>query len=231
MVDLLVREDSTTAAPFDPAVTPGIAGSSATPDRARPVTPGFEWPRTARRLQSAFRGHPYRQDVALALTVFLLTLRPPQAGKPPELRRAGALLVTTSVIQSATLIWRLRLPLPTYFVALAACTVEWAASLSSSSDVSLMICLYTIARYRSLMTLRVALCAIVPPLIVMVCQMPPAQGPTLLSLFFLGTAVAGGGGGGGGGRRGEGEKEGKGGRLGYGRVGNAPPGHVRAHVA
>jgi signal transduction histidine kinase len=185
MVDLLVREDSTTAAPADPAVTPGIAESA-----ARPVTPGFEWPATARRLLSAFRGHPYRQDVALALTVLLLDLLPSQAGQPSELLHAAPLLLVTSLVQSAAVIWRRPLPILMYGVVLGSCTVEWAAALSSSSDISVMICLYTVARYRSLAALRVALCAIVPPLVVLMVRMAPVQGPTVVSLFFLGAAVA-----------------------------------------
>ncbi|MEZ0111574.1 signal transduction histidine kinase [Catenulispora sp. EB89] len=231
MVDLLVRVDSTTAAPADPARTPGPAASAARPvgpgsapatpaepaepdseagsehdaehgsehdpepgsewpgTAQRPVGPGFEWPRSARRVQAAFRGHPYRQDVVLALGVFLLTLLPTQAGLGSELLHASPLLVVTSVVESAAIIWRRPLPVVMYSVVVAACTVEWAAALSSSSDVSWMICLYTVARYRSMTTLRVALGAIVPSLVVLVWRMAPVQGPILVSLFFLATGI------------------------------------------
>lgn len=151
---------------------------------------GFEWPRTARRLLSTFRGHPYRQDVALALLVFVLTLLPTQAGQPSELLHSGVLLMVTSVVQAGALVWRRPRPATTYTLVLAACTVEWANSLSSSSDISVMICLYTVARYRSLMTLRLALGAAVPCLILLLVRMAPMQGPTLVSAFYLGCAVA-----------------------------------------
>ncbi|MEY9856318.1 signal transduction histidine kinase [Catenulispora sp. GAS73] len=211
MVDLLVREDSATAAPAGPALTPGSAESAVRPvtpgltaaapgfedapgfeepgTTPRPVGPGFEWPRSARRVQAAFRGHPYRQDVVLALGVFLLTLLPTQAGQGSELLHASPLLVVTSVVESAAIIWRRPAPVVMYSVVVAACTVEWAAALSSSSDISWMICLYTVARYRSMTTLRVALSAIVPSLVVLVWRMAPVQGPILVSLFFLATGI------------------------------------------
>jgi signal transduction histidine kinase len=154
------------------------------------TAPGFEWPRTAWRLRAAFSGHPYRQDVTLALSVLLLTLLPSQPGRPSELLHATPLLLTTSVVMSAALIWRRPAPTTVYAVVLATCTTEWAAALSSSSDVSLMIALYSIARYRSLLTLRIAVGAIVPPLFVLLFRMAPVQGPVAISLFVLGTAVA-----------------------------------------
>jgi len=199
MVDLLVRQDSATshgvALPGTPRAdlpgpdTPGLPGTPR-PDLPGPDTPGLEWPRTARRFQAALRGHPYRQDTLLATIVFLLTLLPTQAGQPSELLHAGPLLIVTSVIQSVALIWRRPAPLATFALVLAACTVEWASALSSSSDIALLVCLYGVARYCSLMMLRVALGAIVPSLIVLVVRMAPVQHPTLVSLFFLGTAVA-----------------------------------------
>ena len=167
MVDLLVRQDSATG--------DGIA------PLAVPETPGFEWPWTTRRFQTALRGHPYRQDLLLATIVFLLTLLPTQAGQPSELLHAGPLLVVASVVQSVALIWRRPAPLVTFAVVLATCTVEWASAVSSSSDIGLLICLYGVARYRSLMMLRVALGAIVPSLIVLLVRTAPIQRPTLVS--------------------------------------------------
>ncbi|WP_194923777.1 sensor histidine kinase [Catenulispora pinisilvae] len=205
MVDLLVRsgarDDSAAAVPAGPVPAPGgdprgaadpagPADPANPPVPVRPVSPGFEWPRAARGVQAAFRGHSYRQDVVLALTVFLLTLLPSQAGQGSELLHASALLVVTSVLSSAAVIWRRAAPVTMYTLVLAACTAEWAGAQSSATDISWMICLYTVARYRSMRTLRFALGAIVPALAVLFYRMPPVQGPILVSLFFLGTGIA-----------------------------------------
>ncbi|MBS2535169.1 hypothetical protein KGQ20_20610 [Catenulispora sp. NF23] len=202
MVDLLVRggarDDFAAAAATaaaGPLPDPGGDARDARdpadpPVPVRPVSPGFEWPRAARGVQAAFRGHSYRQDVVLALTVFLLTLLPSQAGQGSELLHASALLVVTSVLTSAAVIWRRAAPVTMYTLVLAACTAEWAGAQSSATDISWMICLYTVARYRSMRTLRFALGAIVPALAVLFYRMPPVQGPILVSLFFLGTGIA-----------------------------------------
>lgn len=159
------------------------------PGTARPGGTGLEWPRAIRQLNAAFRGHPYRQDVLISLCVLLLGLTP-QAGKQLDLSHVSALLIITSVVQSLALIWRRRAPMAVYFVVLVACTVQWAAAESSSSNISLMVCLFTLARYWPLRTIRVAVVSIVPSLVVFELRVAQPQHQALVGVFFLGCAFA-----------------------------------------
>ena len=155
--------------------------------------PGSEWPSPIRQLRHAFRGHTYRQDALLCLFMLLLGLAS-QTGKQPDLWDVTPLLLVSSVIQSLALVWRRKAPFAVYCVVLASCTVQWAATESAGSNVSLMVCLYTLARYWSLRRLPLVAGAGVPSLFLLtfrVRQDPPQDlGAELLSLFFLGTAVA-----------------------------------------
>lgn len=156
----------------------------------RPDGPGHEWPSPIRQLRAAFRGHPCRQDALLAFCMLLLALAP-QAGKPLDVT---PLLLISSVFQCLPLIWRRTAPLPVYCVVLASCTVQWAAGAASGGNVSVMICLYTLARYWPLRRLPVAVGACVPCLLVLTFRVRQNQSQDLwtelLSLFFLGTALA-----------------------------------------
>ena len=163
------------------------------PDRsaaARPEGPGYEWPSPIRQLRAVLRGHRYRQDVLLGLCMLLLGLAP-QAD-----RQWTALLVVSVLVQSAALVWRRTAPIPVYCVVLVSCTVQWAAAgQGAGSNISVMICLYTLARFRSPRLLPKALAVCVPSLFIFafrVKQQNQVQdlGTELLTAFFLATAVA-----------------------------------------
>ena len=152
----------------------------------RPGITGHEWPKTIRRLNAAFRGHPYRQDVLLSLCVLALAFTP-QAGTRLDVT---PLLLVSSLVQSLALIWRRKAPLAVYGVVLVSCTVQWALAQNSSSNISLMICLYTLARYWSLRRLLLVASVGVPSLFVLVFRVAQYQGNGLLALFFLACSVA-----------------------------------------
>jgi signal transduction histidine kinase len=156
---------------------------------ARPDGPMYEWPTPIRPLGAVFRGHPYRQDVLLALCMMLLAFAP-NSGKQPDLAEITPLLVITSAAQCLPLVWRRRAPIPVYCAVLVACTVQWAAAVDSGSSVSLMIGLYTLARYESMGTLRVAAGAAVPSVVVFILRVAQIQHQVLVGLFFLATAGA-----------------------------------------
>ena len=163
------------------------------PDRSaavRPEGPGYEWPSPIRQLRALLRGHRYRQDVLLGLCVLLIGLAP-QAGK-----QWTALLVVSVVVQSAALVWRRAAPIPVYCVVLVSCTVQWAAAgQGAGSNISVMICLYTLARFREPRLLPAALAVCVPGLLVFAFRVKQQNqiqdlGTELLTAFFLATAVA-----------------------------------------
>ena len=155
----------------------------------RPGALGLEWPWPIRRLQAVFRGHPYRQDVLLCLCVLLLALAP-QSGKRVDLLHEAPLLLITSVAQSLPLIWRRRAPFTVFCVVLVACTVQWAAEENSGSSLSLMICLYTVARCLSIRTLRVAIAATAPALLVYTFRVAQNQHQGFAGAIFIGIVVA-----------------------------------------
>ncbi|WP_326887575.1 sensor histidine kinase, partial [Actinocrinis sp.] len=169
-----------------PTVLEPVSDQAAT---TQPDGSGFEWPRAIRLLLAAFRGHPYRQDVLLSLCVLLLTFVP-QSGTRAAPQEITPLLLITSATQSLALIWRRKAPFAVYCVVLAACTVQWAAAESSGSNVSLMISLFTLARYWSLRRLLVVAGAGVPSLFVLVFRVELIQDHALLNVFFLSTAIA-----------------------------------------
>jgi hypothetical protein len=121
----------------------------------RPGGLAFEWPSAIRRVQAAFRGHPYRQDVLLAVVVLLLGFAPQAAARKAELLQATPMLLVSEAIQCLVLVWRRKAPFAVYCVVLVSCTVQWAMGENSSSNVSLMICLFTLARYWSLRRLLI----------------------------------------------------------------------------
>jgi signal transduction histidine kinase len=176
-----------------PTVPEPVQPAPPVPDRtaisARPPGPAYEWPIPIRQLRDAFRGHPYRQDV-LVVVCMLLTAFAPQSGKRVDQEVITPLLLITSAAQSLPLFWRRRAPFPVYCAVLVACTVQWAAAGDSGSSISLMVCLYTLARYESMRTLRVSVAASVPSLLVFVFRVAASQHEVLLGLFFLGTAAA-----------------------------------------
>jgi len=159
-----------------------------------PVRPGgiataSEWPSPIRQLRAAFRGHPYRQDVLLVLCMLLFAFAP-ESGKRVDQEVITPLLLITSAAQSLPLFWRRRAPFAVYCAVLVACTVQWAAAENSGSSTALMVCLYTLARYESMRTLRVAVAASVPSLVVFVFRVAEVQHQLLVGLFFLATAAA-----------------------------------------
>jgi len=156
---------------------------------ARPGGPGYEWPRPFEHLRSVFRGHAYRQDVLLGLFVLLLAFSP-RSGARLDLSYLTPLFVISSSVQALALVWRRRAPSMVYCVVLASCTVEWAFGDSSSSNLSLMICVYTVTRYRSARALRVAVAAAAPSLLVFVFRVEQVQHQILAGLLFLACAVA-----------------------------------------
>ena len=155
----------------------------------RPNGPRYELPGAIRYLLDAFRGHPYRQDVLLALSIFAFVLVP-QTGKPLELSQFAPLFVITSAGESLSLIWRRRAPFPIYCVVVVSCTVQWAADESSGSSIGVMIALYTVTRYCSARVLRVAVGLIVPALIAFLFAVARAQHQELESTIFVFTALA-----------------------------------------
>jgi signal transduction histidine kinase len=169
-----------------PTVPEPVPDHSAT---ARPAGPVSEWPIPIRQLRAAFRGHPYRQDVLLAVSMLLLGFAP-QSGKALDLADITPLLVITSVAQCLPLVWRRRAPFAVSCAVLVACTVQWGMAESSGSSMSLMICLYTLARNQSMRRLRVAVGASVPSLVLFVFRVAHAQRLELVSVFYLATAIA-----------------------------------------
>ena len=151
--------------------------------------PEYEWPRAIRRTLAAFRGHPYRQDALLAVGVMALSLTP-KAGTRFDLANVPLLEFITSGILSVALIWRRRAPLTVYCVVILACTVQWAAAENTAASLGFMIGLYTIARYCSVRTLRLATAAIVPSLLIFVFRLGAAQHQEIQSAIFAATAVA-----------------------------------------
>lgn len=156
---------------------------------ARPGGPGYEWPKPLQHLRNVFRGHTYRQDVLLGLGVLLLGLSP-RSGARLDLSYLTPLFVISSTLQAVALVWRRKAPFTVYWVVLASCTLEWAFGESSSSNLSLMICVYTVTRYRSARALRIAVAAAAPSLLVFVFRVAQVQHQILAGLLFLACAVA-----------------------------------------
>jgi signal transduction histidine kinase len=127
--------------------------------------------------------------VLLALFVVLLALVP-ESGKRLELSQFSALFVITSLAESVPLIWRRKAPVTVYYVVLLACWVQWSAAENSGSSIGLMVALYTVTRYRSQRTLRVAVGAIVPGLIISVLRVGQGQHQVIASLLYSVSAVA-----------------------------------------
>ena len=156
---------------------------------SRPTGLGYEWPSTIRRLYAAFRGHPYRQDTLLCLIVLLLCLVPQQSTKM-DLLTGPPLLVISTLVQALALVWRRTWPFAMYCLVLLSCTVQWALAESSSSNISLMICIYTVTRYGSARQLRVAMGAGGPALVLFVFRLGEIQHQVLESLLILASGVA-----------------------------------------
>lgn len=150
--------------------------------------PGYEWPGPLRRVEALFRGRPYRLDSGIALGVLLLGFVP-QAGTQLNLLHATPLYVLTTVLQAVPLVWRRKAPTIVFAVVLAACVVQWAGAESSSSNISFMVCLHAVTRYRSRRTLRVAVGVLVPCLLVLALRVPHPRGQVFLSLLFLAAAI------------------------------------------
>jgi signal transduction histidine kinase len=127
-------------------------------------------------------------DSLLTLSVLLLGFVP-QAGTQLNLLHATPLYVVTTVAQAVPLVWRRKAPTVVFGVVLAACIVQWAGAESSSSNISFMICLHAITRYRSRQTLRVAVGVLVPCLLVLTLRVPHPHGQAFLSLLFLLAAI------------------------------------------
>jgi signal transduction histidine kinase len=164
------------------------------PATARPDGPGSEWPSPLRQVQAAFRGHPYRQDGLLTFGLLLLSVTA-QVSQPPATWSVTPLLVISTLVQCLSLIWRLRAPFPVYCVVLVSCTVQWSMGQGSASNVALMSCLYTLARYWSLNDLPWAVGAAVPSMFLLSFRVKQQDqvrdlGTEVVSLFFLATAVA-----------------------------------------
>ncbi|HWG27012.1 MAG TPA: histidine kinase [Actinospica sp.] len=125
----------------------------------------------------------------LTLCVLLLALVP-ESGKRLELSQISPLFVLTSLAESVPLTWRRKAPVPVYYAVLLACWVQWAAAENSASSIGLMVALYTVTRYRSQRTLRVAVGAIVPGLIISVVRVGLVQHQVLASLLYFASAIA-----------------------------------------
>ena len=164
------------------------------PGYGRQDGPGYEWPSPIRQMHAAFRGHPYRQDALLVFCLLLLAVAS-LASEQPHAWSVTPLLVVSTLVQSLVLIWRLRAPFPVYCVMLVSCTVQWAAGEGSASNVALMTCLYTLARYWSLRELPLAVAAAVPSMLLLSFRVKQQGqvhdlGTEVVALFFLATAVA-----------------------------------------
>lgn len=145
---------------------------------------GYVWPRPFRPLHRALRGHPVRQDVLVSVFVLLLGLSP-RSGTRLDLSYLTPLFVVSTVAQSVALVWRRRALYPVYAVVLAACTAQWLDAESSNGNLSLMICFYTVARYRSPRALRVAVAVSVPTLVLFVLRVARAEHQVVAGVLFL----------------------------------------------
>jgi signal transduction histidine kinase len=144
------------------------------------------WPKPLRRVYGVFRGHPYRLDVLLSACLLVLGLLP-QSGTRWHFT---PLLLISALAQSGALIWRRKAPGMTYYIALVSCTVQWAFSQSSGSNLSLMICLYTVTRYRTQRDVRWAVAASVPAMTIFVLRVGSIKHQELATLIFIATSVA-----------------------------------------
>jgi signal transduction histidine kinase len=155
---------------------------------APPSGAGDEWPKPFRQVRAVFRGHPARQDVLIALFVLLLGLSP-RSGARLDLSFLTPVYVVSSSVQSLALIWRRKAPVAVYAVVLVACTVQWAAGESSSSNLSLMVCLYTLTRFRSQRALRAAVGVAGPALVVLVVRVAEAQHQVVAGVLAFVSAI------------------------------------------
>ena len=146
-------------------------------------------PFVLRRPETVLRGHPYRQDVLIALVTLGLGLLPNSA-KHLNVTNMPVLQLITVAVESLPLIWRRRAPLPVFWVVLAASLVQWAAAEDSASGLSLLICIYTLSRYASPRALQVAVGASVAGLLVNVFRVAVPQRLVIQTVLFYGAAIA-----------------------------------------
>lgn len=138
-------------------------------------------------------------DSLVAVLVLLAGLGTVRAGAPSDVfgRRVTsvpvAVVVATAAAQTLPLAWRRRAPLTVFWVVLAFCLLQVSLRLALRTDISLMIALYSVARYAPVRRRSVALLAgagTVTAIILVIFRVPHLQHSTPFVLFFLCCAAA-----------------------------------------
>ncbi|MFU8849725.1 sensor histidine kinase [Micromonospora sp. SL1-18] len=156
------------------------------------------WPEPLRRVHWAFRAHPWWFDTLLAAGTLLLGQvtwhREPSIlhGLGPGAEVPGALVPITIAVQCAALAWRRRAPLTVFTVVLALCLVHWTTGVIPRSDLCLMICLYTLARYAPLRLLPWVGTTTLAALPIAAFRVPQLHQQFWVGLFFLTSAATAG---------------------------------------
>ncbi|OKI61843.1 sensor histidine kinase [Micromonospora sp. CB01531] len=154
------------------------------------------WPDPLRRAHRAFRAHPWWFDTLLAGAILLFGQvnwqREPAIPQGFGIELPGALVPATIAVQCAALAWRRRAPLAVFTVFLALCLAHWATGVIPRSDASLMICLYTLARYAPLWLLPWAGATTLAALPIAAFRVPQLHQQFWVGLFFLTSAATAG---------------------------------------
>jgi signal transduction histidine kinase len=156
-----------------------------------------------RRARRADEEHPWLLDLLVAALVLLAGLGTVRAGAPSDVfgRRVtsvpAVVVVATAVAQTLPLAWRRKAPLAVFWVVLAVCLLQVSLRLALRTDISLMIALYSVARYAPVRRRSVALVAgagTVTAVVLVIFRVPHLPHSTPFVLFFLccaGVASAG----------------------------------------
>lgn len=145
--------------------------------------------RTAHGVRDAVRRHPVHLDVLLALLILtvgvasLLIDRAVHDTIAPA--RTSPLVLATIVGQALPLLWRRRAPTVVLAVVLACCLLQWSQSTVLRSSLSLLIALYSLARYGSIKRLPWAALGTAAGLAFAALRIEPFKQQQLTSLFVL----------------------------------------------
>ncbi|MFE2594993.1 sensor histidine kinase [Streptomyces sp. NPDC059396] len=149
-------------------------------------------------LLAAGKGNPWWQrimDLALTMLVavvgFVGLLRPGHEQDMFGTHDAPSeLIILTVLAQAVPLLWRRIMPLTVFAVVLAACLVQVSQLVALRSDLSVLVCLYSVCRYSAPKRATYASLTAAGSLVSAAFLLPPLIEERGLGLFFLGCAMA-----------------------------------------
>ncbi|MGW7008159.1 sensor histidine kinase [Streptomyces sp. NPDC054933] len=146
--------------------------------------------RTAQRLRRAVGEHPLLLDTLLALALLtsgLVNVASPDTAAAASV--APAPVAVAVAVQTLPLVWRRRAPLAVFAAVLLGSVVQWSLGVNMRSTLSLMIALYTLARYDHPRRLPWAASGTAAGISLAAFRVKPFNIQPWTSLFLLASAV------------------------------------------